>query len=405
MTNAGEKVSLRLECAVYAAGMFSHSLNSMAMVVIPLWVVSLENSPFLIGVGLGSRYFLLLLLSIHTGALMDRLGTRLVMVICGIAGAVLHLAYPVLPWIWALIVLQAFAGLTGSMGWLGSQTLVGQVMKGNPTYAGRLSFSLRIGAFVGPPLVGFVWDNVGPSGAFAVLGVWAFLGVIATILVPGGGHQQSEQLHARGLVPRVSDYKSAFNLLLVPAIALVVAMTMMRHGAIAVHHSFYVVWLDDLGISGTLIGVLMSAWAVLGSISALSVGRLARLFAADWLMVVAVMLQIVLISITPLLPTYGLLLVVMALYGGTMGISQPLMISLMARATSAKDQGKSAGLRTTANQLVVTVLPPIMGGVVELVGLEASFYVIGGTLICLMGLTARAVALGTNRVTGEARSH
>ena len=95
---------MRVECAVYAAGMFSHSLNSMAMVVLPLWVVTLENSPLLIGVALGSRYFLLLLLSIHTGALMDRLGTRRVMVTCGIAGAVLHLAYPALPpttvWPW-----------------------------------------------------------------------------------------------------------------------------------------------------------------------------------------------------------------------------------------------------------------------------------------------------------------
>ena len=69
------------------------------------------------------------------------------------------------------------------------------------------------------------------------------------------------------------------------------------------------------------------------------------------------------------------------------------------------DVCKSAGLRTTANQLVVTVLPPIMGGVVELVGLEASFYVIWGTLFILMGLTARAVALSANRVAGEARAH
>jgi len=37
------------------------------------------------------------------------------------------------------------------MGWNGAQTMIGEAMKGNPLYAGRLSFSLRIGHFAGPP--------------------------------------------------------------------------------------------------------------------------------------------------------------------------------------------------------------------------------------------------------------
>jgi len=146
MTPATKEVSnvipRRWQLGVYAAGMFSHSLNGMAMVVLPLWVVSLDVPPLWIGVALGSRYVLLMLLSIHVGPLMDRFGARRVMLIFGTIGAVVHLAYPPLPWLWPVICLQAVAGLTGSMGWLGSQVLVGQLMRGSATHAGRLGNTL-----------------------------------------------------------------------------------------------------------------------------------------------------------------------------------------------------------------------------------------------------------------------
>lgn len=42
---ASNVIPRRWQLAVYAAGMFSHSLNGMAMVVLPLWVVSLDVWP------------------------------------------------------------------------------------------------------------------------------------------------------------------------------------------------------------------------------------------------------------------------------------------------------------------------------------------------------------------------
>ena len=41
------------------------------------------------------------------------------------------------------------------------------------------------------------------------------------------------------------------------------------------------------------------------------------------------------------------------------------------------------GLRISLNRFVQTVLPPVMGGVVALVGLENSFYVVGGILFAI----------------------
>lgn len=84
-------VSRRTEIAVYGVGAFSTTMHFMAVTIVPLWVVGLDLSPFLLGIVLGCRPVASLFLSIHIGALMDKVGGRRVMLffaILGYAGAV-----------------------------------------------------------------------------------------------------------------------------------------------------------------------------------------------------------------------------------------------------------------------------------------------------------------------------
>jgi MFS family permease len=74
-----------------------------------------------------------------------------------------------------------------------------------------------------------------------------------------------------------------------------------------------------------------------------------------------------------------------ALRGGFMGISQPLLISLMAQ-SAGEAQGKAVGLRTNVNRLAILIMPVIMGGIAEILGIAASFYILGAMLIALMGI-------------------
>ena len=50
-------------------------------------------------------------------------------------------------------------------------------------------------------------------------------------------------------------------------------------------------------------------------------------------------------------------------------------------------QGISVGLRISLNRLVQTLLPPMMGAVVGIIGLEESFLVVGGALLALVGVS------------------
>jgi len=382
-----EQVPWRIQTAVYVCGAFNHSVGLMIAVIMPFWLLELKASALMIGIALGARHFLPLFLSIHGGALMDRFGTRRIMLWFAVISAVVPILFPVMPWIWAVVALQMLAGLSDTMGWSGAQAMIGQVMKGSETYAGRLSFTLRIGHFSGPLLIGFAWDWLGPWGGFSLLSLWCTCSFLAALCLPQPTPTTATEQRtatARDLVPRLSDYVDAFRLLAIPAVLFVIMVSFVRHSSTSMQISFYVVYLESIGISATEIGLLFGGSAVIGAVGALSTGRLTKYIQPAFLLILSVLGVIVFMGITPLLGFYALLMVVFAIRGGCLGFSQVLMISILGRALDPTTQGKGVGLRTTTNRVMNTALPPVVGAIVQFAGMESAFYIVGGTGAALM---------------------
>jgi MFS family permease len=385
----GDRIGWRIQSAVYACGALNHSMGLTVSVIMPLWLIELEASYAMIGIALGARHILPLFLSIHGGALMDRFGTRRIMIWFALISATGPILYPAMPWIWAVIMLQMIMGLSETMGWSGAQAMIGQIMKGSETYAGRLSFSVRIGHFIGPLLIGAAWDWQGPWGAFAtlsVLGSCAFVAVLYLPKVTGAVMTEQRSATARDLVPRFSDYADAFRLLAIPAVLFVVMISFVRHSSTSMQSSFYVVYLESVSISATEIGLLFAASATMGAMGALATGRLTNYMEPAFFLVLSTLGTIIFMGATPLLGAYALLMIVFALRGSCLGFSQVLMISILGRALDPTTQGKGVGLRTTINRVMNASLPPMMGAIVEIAGLENGFYIICGVAAALTGL-------------------
>lgn len=381
---AEPQIPLGVQLAVYATGTFGNTINNVVTVLIPLWAIHLGASPLMTGLMIGARHLLTTVFSIHGGVLMDRLGTRRVLVWFALIGAVTPFLFPVMPWVWAVIVLQMLGGISSSFGWMGAQALIGQMMKGSPIYAGRLAFTVRAGHLTAPLITGAAWDFLGPWGGFTVLGIWGVGILVASLALPKpDGPERRQPVTARDLMPRLGDYMDALRMMAIPAILLVVMASTLRMSGQGMYGSFYVVYLDGIGLTGTLIGVLLGIGSVVGFAGALSIGPLVRRYSPNWLLIISVAGGVLCVSITPLLGgIFALLLIVAAIRGGAMALAQPLMISILAQ-SAGSGQGMGVGLRTTANRLVSFAIPVLMGAVVEVVGLEWSFYIIGGTLIVL----------------------
>jgi MFS family permease len=388
-----DDIPWRVQLPIYMAGSFSNGSLHLAAVIIPLWMLQIDPSPLLIGIALGARQVLPVLFSIHGGALMDRLGIRRVMLWFSIVGVVTPLLYPALPFLWAVLLLQMLSGISATMGWIGTQAQIGALMNGAPKYAGRVTFCNRFGTLIGPPATGLAWDLGGPWAGFGFLSFWGLALLVACVIMPkpengmGSKDEPAPEVTWRDAIPRGADYIEAFKLLGIPAIMFVMALTLLHHSANGIATSFYVVWLKSIGMQGTTIGILVSAASILGSVGSLSAGWAAKRFSTYRVLIASVGGAMLLVCITPLLGSFVLLLIASMLRGGFMGMTQPLLISLLVQA-APESRGKAVGLRTSVNRIAILLIPILMGAVAEVFGIAASFYVIGG----LLGLTLIAVA-------------
>ena len=196
-----DDVPLKTQLAVYGIGTFSTTTHFMLMVIVPIWARVNMGIPegFTLGLVLGCRPLLSLFLSIHAGSLMDKLGTKRVMFFIGLMILTTPFMYPLLPFVSALIVIQLLSGVCDSIGWMGAQTLVGQVMHGRTKYAARLGAIIRSGHVIGPPAVGAVWDFAGPMAAFSLVGLSGVGFMVSVMMLPAISARPSgdRRIHCR----------------------------------------------------------------------------------------------------------------------------------------------------------------------------------------------------------------
>jgi MFS family permease len=433
-----ETYSVGLQSAVYGTAFFNGTVQSMASTIVALLVVALvdKNLGFLIGLMLSSRQFLTVSMSVYAGSLMDRLGTKRVIIGFGFAGVLAALAYPALSpvfgvefgasirdpsvaFILAIMLIQMISGYSEGTSWIGSQTLVGQLMKGHPTYAGRMTFVSRIGGFLGPPAIGYVWDFLGPWGAFGFLAVWIAGGMVAACFLPDTRAATNDSREAAEAKSRQSEtatpkkqssYGETLRLLLIPAVAMVVLVTVMRQTGSGVQSSFYVVWLSEhVGIDGSTIGWLIGASNGASAIAALCTGPLMARYPAHWLLILMIGVSIVAIAITPMFGTDYTTLLFLALLGAicvrgfSQGLNLPLMISILSRNVAPHLQGRVTALRISFNRFGGLLVPPGMGALADFMsrsadtsasaGLAGAFYIVGIAGVTALALIAVWVAL------------
>ena len=395
----GTPIPGRVQAPVYALAFCYGNIMPMAAVVVPLWALELTSSPLLIGLVVASRQFLVVTLSIYGGALLDRAAPQKVILALAAVAAASFALFPALPFVWAAVLLQMISGFAETTNWIGAQALFGRVLKGRPVYAGRLTAAARTGGFIGPFLVGLVWQYFGATGAFLMLAGWVMAGAAAALFLPPvelPDPSAERGRRAAGVLPKISDYTSAFRMLALPAVALVVLATLMRQTGTGIQSSFYGVWLKEIGFEAGTIGFLIGISSLAAAFAALGVGKLSRRFADHWLLIAAVVAAIVAIAVTPLLDTMTLLVVAICIRGVGQGLNLSLMMTIAARAVGADLQGRVAALRITFNRLGGALVPLVMGAVAELAGLENAFYAMGAVGIIAVAALSAWIARSPN---------
>ena len=395
------KVPARAYYPVLGTGFIANINSDFMTVAVPLWAVMLGATPAQIGILVGARSILPFLLAIHGGVMMDRLGTRRMMLVFTLLMAALVPLYPLNRGFPALVALQMMTGLLSNLSWVGAQTLIARIGRGDPHYLGMFSFASRVGSIGAPTAIGLIWDLTGHVGAFIACTLAGLALFATTTLVPRWAeYRELEAAPAtqprprwRDLVPKLSDYMDCLALLAMPAVALGIAVALLRHTPTTIQVSFYITYLKDIGLQATVIGALISCAEFTGAFGSLLAAPLMRRFKVHWLLLVFVTLTIAMMVITPLLGGIVALLGAAQLLRGTAhGFLHPATFSVISRALDSQSQARGVALRTTGNRLGAILLPIIMGFVAEAVGVAASFVIIGGGLLLMVAVIAVLVA-------------
>lgn len=385
----------RESVAVLGVGLFTNAVWDMLSVVVPLYAVAVGLNAAEIGLIVAARSLLPALLSIHGGILMDELGTRRVLTGVAACSALLPLLFPLSGWFAMLVGLQLLLGLATGLAMAASQTWSLQTSRGMTSLLARYSIATRVGTFIGPVVVGAVWDVFGAWAAFACVAVCS----AGTITSMAYGRPETVATEApphhppsvHVLVPRWLPHKDALLLALVPAVAFVLSASFLRGASGAIQNSLYVVHLGNIGLSGTVIGLLVATAELSGVLGSLMAARMERRLGGNRLVLACIVVSLSSIAITPLISAFvSALFVACFVRGVAQGMSQPLMYSILSAGVPANRQGSSVGLRNAVVRLSSIVTPAAMGAVAETWSIETSFYATGA---CYLAATlALAVA-------------
>jgi MFS family permease len=385
--------------SAYAIGLFGMGYIDVFTLLVPLYATRLEMDAWQVGMLVGSRTVLTLLFSIHVGTLMDRFGTLRVMKTCCLCGMVLAPIYPLTDSFWGLLALQILLGGAVSFGWAGGQTLIAQITGGDAEFIGRFSFASRIGTTVAPLMAGVMWDFGGAWPAYLLGSAWGAVLLVTLYLAPvtaeirGTETNTARRVPLREMLPRLDDYVRSFAMMAIPVIAISMAVMFMRNSTSGIQNSLYVVYLEGIGLTGTMIGILFSVTEAASGLGSLLGGRAMRLGDPRWTLVHGTSFAILAIVITPLFvwlsPTMAILisLLIVAQFarGIVQGLTQPVMFSVQSRAVSANQQGAMVGLRQTVNRASAMLVPPIMGLIADHWGIAESFLILGVVLLAMSG--------------------
>ena len=384
----------REQIAILGAAVFTNGLWDMLSVLVPLYGVAVGLNAAEIGLIVSARSVLPAALSIHGGILMDQLGTRRVLLSVAGACASLPLLYPITSWFTLLFLLQLLLGFASSLSMAASQTWSMHTSRGVTRLLARHSVATRVGTFLGPVIVGAAWDLFGAWIAFASIALCG-AGIIAATLVhaPPAGEASQPKAGLAVLVPRWEPHKQAILLATIPAVAFVLCASFLRNASGGIQSSFYIVYLNGIGLSGTVIGILVAIAELSGVLGSLLAPSMERRLRSDRLAIVCVVTSVSAIAATPLLGGFLVLLMLACVIRGiAQGMSQPLMYSILSMEVPPQQRGASVGLRDAVVRVQSIITPAVMGIIAEAWSIEASFYCIGAAfLLAAAGLASARV--------------
>lgn len=368
----------------YLSGAFGLAASAQINFLLPLRARELGANFEAIGLLVGVGAALPALLSVHTGAAIDRLGARRAFLLGTLATGGLSALAVLVTNHWWFLPLQAVLGVARNLGWLASQTYITGVGPDDRRQrtAARFAFFTSSGQMAAPAIMGVVAQFTGYRWGFLFLAGYALAFALLGPMLPP--EHREDRLPER----RQLGLRAAAALLGTRTIQVVLVLSGLRLWITWIYGAFIPVYLVDHGLPPALVGTVLATYGVFGAASTPTTEFWTRFFRPVTVAILAIATGTVGLLLSPHLVTVPAVYLVPALIGISQGLSLPVILTVMGAAAPPGRRGLALGLRATVNQATAAAGPVLVGALIGAVGVAAG--------LTIGGLFAGAVVLGAH---------
>lgn len=327
-----------------------------SILLVSLYGLHLQASPAFLGVIIAAGSLFPMFLASFVGRLSDRVSLNFLLTI-GMIGSGLSLVaiYFLAANLWVLLAIQLLFGLFQIITVVSSQNLVGALSsEGTRTKNyGAYTLSVSIANFIGPLLVGFVIDWLDFAVAYLMLGIFALLPGLLFLVIPIKGVAKKEK--------DTVENTSFLQLLLHQKLRSVFITSGVILTGVGLFEFYFPIYTSSIGLSASVIGVLVGVNALAFIISRLLMTPLQRKFSPEQMIGGCLLIAGCAFFVLPFIKAVPLLAVISFVMGLGLGCCQPLSIVMAYNASPAGHTGEVLGIRLTVNKAVQFAVPIVFG--------------------------------------------
>ncbi|MES1980745.1 MAG: MFS transporter [Pseudomonadota bacterium] len=354
----------------------------------PLLALQLGYSAAAVGMLLALFALTQVFLALPAGRFADRHGLRKPLVLAVMAaatGAGLAAAFPVFPALCAAALLTG--GATG-VAVISLQRHAGRAAEGAQQLKqvfSWLAIAPAAANFVGPFAAGLMIDHAGHTAGDLPGYRWAFILLavlpLASWLLTRGVRELPLSPRAEGVRPR------AWDLLRAPMFRRLLFINWMQAAAWDVHTFVLPLLGHELGLSASVIGSILGAFALAAAGVRLALPLFAARASERSVIITANVVTALVFAIYPLMTSAMGMGICSVLLGLALGAVQPMVMSMLHQITEHARHGEALGLRLMTINASSVAMPMLFGLAGALIGVSGLFWVFGG----IVGVGTRAV--------------
>ena len=353
----------------------THTSFKGSKVLISLYAMELGANPFTIGVLFSMYSVFPVLLSVYAGKLSDRYGYRRPMLF-GATGLGAGLLLPfIAPSLTMLFVSATLVGFCYIFYTVCVQHLIGALGEGAARTRNYSIYSLGVGvtALLGPITAGFAIDSVGHRNTYLILCALAAASVTALLFLP-----RLPKARRDGLKPNAGQRVT--DLLRDVPLRRVLITAGITETGLELFNFFLPIYARSLGLSASLIGIVMGSFAVALLVVRTAMPALVRWASEERVLSSSLYLAAATCLVFPMATTFESLLAISFVLGLGLGCGSPLSLVLAYNRSPPGRSGEAIGVRQTVNKLTEVAMPIVFGSLGTVLGMAPVFWIDGAML-------------------------